>query len=250
VTTWEVLAVLAAGLAAGGVNAIVGAGTLVTFSTLVTIGIPPLTANVSNTVGLAAGSLSSSLGYRRELGEQRSRAVRLAPASVLGGVTGAALLMVLPASTFDAVVPVLILLGVVLVVVQPRLAKRLETPREVVGHGGPLVLLGVFVTGIYGGYFGAAQGVLLIALLAITLDQNLQRVNAMKNLLAALVNVVAAIFFIFAADIDWLVALLIMGSSIVGGWLGAHYGRHLSQTLLRWFIVVIGLVAVIVMVSQ
>ena len=249
-TTWEVLAVLAAGLAAGGVNAIVGAGTLVTFSTLVTIGIPPLTANVSNTVGLAAGSFSSSFGYRRELREQRSRAARLAPSSILGGVTGAALLMVLPASTFDAVVPVLILLGVVLVVVQPRLAKRLETPHEVVGHGGPLVLLGVFVTGIYGGYFGAAQGVLLIALLAITLDQNLQRVNAMKNLLAALVNLVAAIFFIFVADIDWLVALLIMASSIVGGWLGAHYGRHLSQTLLRWFIVVIGLVAVAAMVTQ
>jgi uncharacterized membrane protein YfcA len=249
-TPWEVVAVLAAGLAAGGVNAIVGAGTLVTFSTLVTIGIPPLTANVSNTVGLAAGSFSSSVGYRRELNEQRSRAIRLAPASILGGVTGAALLMVLPSSTFDAVVPVLILLGVVLVVVQPRLAKRLETPHEVVGHGGPLVLLGVFVTGIYGGYFGAAQGVLLIALLAITVDQNLQRVNAMKNLLATLVNLVAAIFFIFAADIDWLVAALIMGSSIVGGWLGAHYGRHLSQTLLRWFIVVIGLVAVTVMVTQ
>jgi uncharacterized membrane protein YfcA len=110
--------------------------------------------------------------------------------------------------------------------------------------------LGVFVTGIYGGYFGAAQGVLLIALLAITVDQNLQRVNAMKNLLATLVNLVAAIFFIFAADIDWLVAALIMGSSIVGGWLGAHYGRHLSQTLLRWFIVVIGLVAIAVMVTQ
>lgn len=241
---------LAAGLAAGGVNAIVGAGTLVTFSTLVTIGIPPLTANVSNTVGLAAGSFSSSLGYRRELSEQRSRAARLAPASILGGVTGAALLMVLPSSTFDAVVPVLILLGVVLVVVQPGLAKRLETPHDVVGHGGPLVLLGVFVTGIYGGYFGAAQGVLLIALLAITVDQNLQRVNAMKNLLAALVNLVAAIFFVFAANIDWLVAVLIMGSSIVGGWLGAHYGRHLSHTFLRWFIVVIGLVAVTVMVTQ
>lgn len=241
---------MAAGLAAGGVNAIVGAGTLVTFSTLVTIGVPPLTANVSNTVGLAAGSFSSSVGYRRELNEQRSRAIRLAPASILGGVSGAALLMVLPSTTFDAVVPVLILLGVVLVVVQPRLAKRLETPHEVVGHGGPLVLLGVFVTGIYGGYFGAAQGVLLIALLAITVDQNLQRVNAMKNLLATLVNLVAAIFFIFAADIDWLVAVLIMGSSIVGGWLGAHYGRHLSQTLLRWFIVVIGLVAVTVMVTQ
>ena len=167
-SAWEVVAVLAAGLAAGGINAIVGAGTLVTFSTLVTLGIPPLTANVSNTVGLAAGSFASSVGYRRELGEQRSRVLRLAPASILGGVTGAALLMLLPSSTFDAVVPALILLGVVLVLVQPRLARRLETPHEVVGHGGPLVLLGVFVTGIYGGYFGAAQGVLLIALLAIT----------------------------------------------------------------------------------
>jgi uncharacterized membrane protein YfcA len=243
------LAVLAAGLAAGGVNAIVGAGTLVTFSTLVTLGVPPLTANVSNTVGLVAGSVASSVGYRSEVQQQRRRLVRLGPASFLGGLTGAALLLVLPSATFDAVVPLLILVGVVLVLVQPRLAARLATPHDVHGEAGGWLLLGVYVTGIYGGYFGAAQGVLLIALMGTLLDQNLQRVNALKNVLAAIVNGVAALVFIVVADVDWMVALLIVAGSTVGGYLGAHYGRRVSQRLLRWVIVAVGLVAVAVMVT-
>lgn len=246
---WQLVAILAAGLVAGGVNAIVGAGTLVTFSTMVTLGIPPLTANVSNTVGLVAGSVASSVGYRQEVRAQRGRLRRLAPASFVGGVTGAVLLLVLPSAAFDAVVPVLILLGVVLVVVQPALSRRLSTPHDVEGHGGPLVLLGVFVTGVYGGYFGAAQGVILIALLATFVDQHLQRVNAMKNVLAALVNAVAAVVFIFSGNVDWAVALTVLASSTVGGYLGAHYGRHIPHAPLRWLIVVVGLLAVVVLVG-
>lgn len=249
-STWEAIAILAAGLVAGGVNAIVGAGTLVTFSTMVTLGIPPLTANVSNTVGLVAGSVSSSVGYRREVGQQRQRLVRLAPASFLGGLTGAVLLLVLPTAAFDTIVPALILLGVVLVIVQPRIADRLATPHDTRGHGGPWALVGVFLTGIYGGYFGAAQGVILIALLATLVDQHLQRVNAMKNVLAALVNAVAAVVFIFVAPVDWTVALLILVSSTIGGFLGAHYGRRVPQAPLRWLIVVVGLIAVVVLVGS
>lgn len=249
-TPWEILAVLAAGLVAGGVNAVVGAGTLVTFSTLVTLGISPLTANVSNTVGLFAGSVASSVGYRAEVRAQRDRVFRLAPASLLGGITGAALLLLLPSSAFDAIVPVLILFGVVLVLVQPAMSKRLETPHSVQGHGGPMTLVAVYLTGVYGGYFGAAQGVILIAILATLVDQHLQRVNAVKNVLAALVNAVAAVVFVFVAPVDWQVALLILVSSTTGGFLGAHYGRGIPQALLRGLIVVVGLIAVVVLVGS
>jgi len=249
VSPWELVAILAAGLAAGAVNAVVGAGTLVTFSTLIALGIPPLTANVSNTVGLVAGSAASSVGYRREVHEQRHRLIRLAPASLLGGITGAGLLLVLPSATFDAVVPALILIGVVLVLVQPRLASRLSTPHDVHRHAGGWLLVGVYITGIYGGYFGAAQGVVLIALLGTFLDQHLQRVNALKNVLAGLVNGVAALIFVFVAPIDWTVAGLLVVGSILGGFVGAHHGRRIPAVMLRWFIVIVGLVAVVVMVT-
>ncbi|MDH4131061.1 MAG: sulfite exporter TauE/SafE family protein [Actinomycetota bacterium] len=249
-TEWEILAVLAAGLVAGGVNALVGAGTLVTFSTLVLLGVPPLTANVTNTVGLVAGSVAGSLGYRPELTGQRSRLRRLGPASLLGGLVGAGLLLVLPSAAFDAIVPALILLGVVLVVLQPRLSQRLAEPHRVAPAPGPVLWGGVFLAGIYGGYFGAAQGVILIALMGILLDRDLQRVNAMKNVLAAVVNGVAALVFVFAADIDWMVAGLLVVSTAAGGWTGARVGRRLPVNVLRTFIVVVGLAAVVVLLAR
>ncbi|HVQ17840.1 MAG TPA: sulfite exporter TauE/SafE family protein [Actinomycetes bacterium] len=243
------VAVLAAGTVAGAVNAVVGAGTLVTFSTLVALGVSPLTANVSNTVGLVAGSVASSVGYRVELRTQRHRMLRLAPAALGGGITGAVLLLLLPSSAFDAIVPILVLAGVLLVLIGPRVASRLATPHDILGHGGVGLLVGVFATGVYGGYFGAAQGVLLIALMGSLLDQDLQRVNALKNFLAALVNAVAAVIFVFAAPVDWtIVGLLVVGSTI-GGFVGAHFGRRLPQAPLRWFIVTIGVVAVVVLVT-
>jgi uncharacterized membrane protein YfcA len=249
-TAWEILAVLAAGLVAGGVNALVGAGTLVTFSTLVLIGVPPLTANVTNTVGLVAGSVAGSLGYRPELSGQRSRLRRLAPASLLGGLAGAGLLLVLPEAAFDTIVPVLILLGVVLVAAQPRLSERLAEPHGVPASPGPVLWVGVFLAGVYGGYFGAAQGVILIALLGTLLDRDLQRVNAMKNVLAAVVNGVAAAVFVLVADIDWLVAGLLVVSAAVGGWTGARVGRRLPAAVLRGFIVAVGLCAVVVLLAR
>jgi uncharacterized protein len=248
-TAWEMLAVLAAGVVAGGVNAVVGAGTLVTFSTLVLLGVPPLTANVSNTVGLVAGSVTSSLGYRPELSGQRSRLRRLAPASLAGGVTGAVLLLLLPSSAFDTIVPLLVFLGVVLVVLQPRLSRRLAAPHAVAHAPGVLLWLGVFAAGVYGGYFGAAQGVILIALMGTLLDPDLQRVNAMKNVLAAIVNGVAAVVFILVADVDWTVALLLALGASTGGWFGARVGRRLPAAVLRAFIVVVGIAAVVVLVS-
>jgi uncharacterized protein len=251
-TFLEGLLVVGAGLFAGAINTIVGSGSLVTFPTLLAIGYSPVTANVSNTIGLSFGSLSGSVGYRRELGGQRHRATVLGTASLTGGITGAVLLLTLPSSVFDAVVPVLILIACALVVVQPRLSRRVaerrlrattETGRPPVEHGGVVLWVGVFLTGVYGGYFGAAQGVILLALLGIFIADQLQRLNAVKNVLALIANGVAAVLFVFVADVAWEVAVLIAVGSVVGGQLGAHVGRRLPATWLRGMIVVIGLVA-------
>jgi uncharacterized protein len=246
----ESVLVLVAGGVAGTVNAVVGAGTLVTFSTLVTLGVPPLTANVSNTVGLVPGSVAGGIGYREELRGQRTRLRRLIPASLLGGISGAALLLLLPPAAFRAIVPVLVLLGVVLVIVQPRLAERLTAQHEVHGRHPSLLWAGVYGSGVYGGYFGAAQGVILIALMGTLLDPDLQRVNAMKNVLAAVVNGVAAVVFVIVAEVDWQVVLLLATGSVVGGWTGARWGRLLPAPVLRAVIVVVGLVAVAVLVRR
>jgi uncharacterized membrane protein YfcA len=238
--------VAAAGLAAGTINTVVGSGTLITFPVLLSLGVPPVTANVTNTIGLVPGSLSGAIGYRRELAGQRDRLVRLGVASTLGGITGALLLLVLPAGVFKAVVPALILLALVLVVAQPKLSRRFIGDAEhphAVGRHPVLLWCIVLATGVYGGYFGAAQGVLLVATMGLMLDTNLQRVNGMKNVLAGLVNAVAGIIFILLANPNWTYVLIIAVSSAVGGQLGAVVGRRLSPVVLRGVIVVVGLAA-------
>lgn len=248
---WEAVAILLAGVAAGGINAVVGSGTLITFPTLLAFGVPPVTANVSNNIGLAPGSVSGAIGYRRELAGQRSRTLRLLSASFVGGLSGAVLLLVLPADAFEAVVPVLIGLGLVLVVVQPRLSRRVAARREAAGESPgdrpdpwwvwPTTLL----AGVYGGYFGAAQGVILMGILGIGIAESLQRLNAVKNVLAAVVNGVAGVLFAIVADVDWWLVLLIAVGSVLGAQLGASVGRRLHPTALRAVIVVVGLAALV-----
>jgi hypothetical protein len=242
----EIIAIGLAGLVAGMINTIVGSGTLITFPVLLAFGYPPVTANVSNTIGLVPGSISGAVGYRRELVGQRRRMMRLGSASVLGGATGAVLLLVLPASAFKTIVPVFIAIALVLVVLQPRLkqllAKREIDPRR---EGGILTLLAIYLTGIYGGYFGAAQGILLLGILGVALSQTLQRTNALKNVLAGLTNGVAGLYFIVAAHVDWAPAGIIACTSIIGAQLGAHYGRRLPPAALRGLIVVVGLTAIV-----
>ena len=239
------MAVGVAGLAAGTINTVVGSGTLITFPVLLSLGVAPVTANVTNTIGLVPGSASGAWGYRRELAGQRDRLTRLGSASLLGGVLGAALLLVLPAGVFRAVVPVLIVLALVLVVVQPRLARRYVGSGRQPEHGRTPVLLWFLVglTGVYGGYFGAAQGVLLVAILGALLERDLQRVNALKNVLAGLVNAVAGLIFIALASPNWVFVAIIAVTSAVGGQLGALVGRRLSPVALRSVIVVVGLAA-------
>jgi uncharacterized membrane protein YfcA len=225
---------------------VVGSGTLVTFPVLLALGYPPVVANVSNTVGLVPGSVSGAIGYREELADQRPRVLRLGTASVLGGITGAILLLELPEDAFEAIVPVLIAIALVLVVAQPRLSRLVAERRSRARpHGGPLLWAGIFGTGVYGGYFGAAQGIILLALMGIAIpDEEIQRLNALKNVLAALVNGVAAVLFIAVADVAWAPALLLAAGAVVGGQLGAKVGRRLSPALLRGVIVVVGLAAI------
>ncbi|WP_410871817.1 sulfite exporter TauE/SafE family protein [Nocardia sp. A7] len=249
--TWlQQVAIFVAGIAAGGINTIVGSGTLITFPTLLAFGLPPVTANVSNTIGLVPGSVSGVIGYRRELRGQRSRMLQLGTASLLGGITGAILLLTMPAAAFKAIVPVLIIVALILVVVQPRLAawvkkRRADGESATPEHGGPILLVAVFATGIYGGYFGAAQGVLLIGLLGVFVHEDIQRLNGVKNALALIVNGVSAVIFIVIAEVDWQVVALIAVGSIIGGQLGAKVGRKLPPNVLRGVIVVVGTIAVI-----
>jgi uncharacterized membrane protein YfcA len=241
----EVVAIAIAGLAAGAINTLVGSGTLITFPVLLAFGYSPVTANVTNTIGLVPGSVSGAIGYRRELAGQRDRAIRLGACSLAGGITGAVLLLVLPASAFKAIVPAFIAVALVLTVLQPRLARWLSTREiDLERKGAVLVPLAVYLTGVYGGYFGAAQGILLLGILGVALAQDLHRTNALKNVLVGLVNGVAGVYFVFAAHVDWGPAAIIACTAIVGAQLGARYGRRLPPYALRAVIVAVGVFAI------
>jgi uncharacterized membrane protein YfcA len=235
-TVWQALAMFGAGLLAGTINAIVGSGSLITFPVLLGLGLSPLVANVSNNVGLMLGNASGVHGYRRELRGQLERVLSIGPWSAAGGLTGAALLLLRP-SSFRTIVPFLVLLAVAMVIAQPTVSKKLAQRGPRPETGGYLFRIGVFLTGIYGGYFGAAQGVILIALLAICLDDELQRLNALKNVCAFLVNGIAGILFIIRAPVNWSAAILIAIGSIIGGQIGASYGRRLPAKVLRAIII-------------
>jgi uncharacterized membrane protein YfcA len=260
-TGWEMVAVAAAGFAAGGINAVVGSGTLVTFPVLLAVGLPPVTATVSNSLGLVTGNLAGAIGYRRELKGQRQLLLRLLPASILGALTGAFLLLHLPASSFEAIVPVLIGLAVVLVAVQPALQRALTRRRPpgeadaepTIGPGRLAALFaGAYATGTYGGYFAASQGVLQIGIFGLLIRESLQRLNALKNVLTTAVNGVAALAYVVVATdrVDWRAALLIAAGALLGGHVGARFGRRLPSAVLRTAIVVLGLIAIGVLLSR
>jgi uncharacterized membrane protein YfcA len=319
----EALAIFAAGFWAGTINVVVGSGTLVTFPVLLLFGYPPLVANVSNNIGLVGGGITGTFGYRSELTGRAATLKRLLPASALGGIAGALLLLVLPAEAFQTIVPILILIGLVMVVwgpaIQRGVARRRETRQSAPIAGQPAVLGGskavhadeqaagdlpqasdiephtaraagpqtaraaapqtgpnaapeagpraapgvrafghsighqiaiiggVFVLGMYGGYFGAAQGVLLVGLLSVLTSDTLQSITGLKNLLTTVVNALAAITFMIVSwhSVDWKVVLLIAVGATLGGIAGARVGRRLSPLLLRTIIVIVGLAALI-----
>ena len=254
-TIGEFVAILLAGIGAGTINTVVGSGSLITFPTLVALGYPPLISNVSNNIGLVPGALSGAYGYRRELEGQRLRLRRLMPASALGALAGSSLLLVLPSDVFDSVVIVLIVLALVLVVTQPRISRRLQARRQASETAHlhrdvtPVVIGLVALAGVYGGYFGAAQGIILIATLGIFVDDSLQRLNGCKNMLSLTVNSVAAVVFVLTTEIDWAVVGVIAIGSTIGGQVGAKVGRRLDPRILRGVIVCVGLVALVRLIA-
>ena len=248
----EIVVILLAGFAAGGINAVVGSGTLITFPTLVAFGYPPVVATMSNAVGLVAGGVSGTWGYRRELRGQWDRLRWQLPASLLGAGLGSYLLLHLPEKAFTTIVPVLLIGALILVVVGPRIQAWARRRAEAEGRSADdisprrsaALTAGTFAVGIYGGYFTAAQGILLIGVMGALLPESMQRMNAAKNLLSLVVNVVAAAAYTVVAfhRISWAAAGLIAVGSLIGGVVGAKYGRRLSPTVLRGAIVVIGLI--------
>ncbi|MEV0960471.1 sulfite exporter TauE/SafE family protein [Streptomyces sp. NPDC049951] len=247
---WEMLAVFAAGIGAGTINTIVGSGTLITFPVLLATGLPPVTATVSNALGLIPGSISGAIGYRAELVGQCRRTLKLGVGALIGGLAGAALLLSLPSTAFETIVPVLVALALVLVILQPRISRAVQRRRELTGtsarpDGGPLLFTGLMLASVYGGYFTAAQGIIYLSLMGMLLDDTMQRLNAVKNVLAAVVNSVAALFFLFVADFDWTAVVLIAVGSAIGGQVGAKVGRRLSPGFLRALIVVVGTAAIV-----
>lgn len=237
----EVLAVVAAGMGAGAVNAVIGSGSLITFPTLLAVGYPAVTANVSNNIGLVPGSMAGVYGYRRELRGQASRVRHLLPASAAGGLTGATLLLTLPSSVFDAIVPALVLLACVLMALQPRLSRWIATRRAPDARDVGLVPIAIsYAAGVYGGYFGAAQGVILLATLSVFVPDRLQRSNALKNVLAGTVNTVAAVLFIVFADVAWEAVAAVAVGATAGGTLGARFGRQIPADTLRVLVIALG----------
>lgn len=248
----DMVLIALAGVGAGAINAVVGSGTLITFPTLVTLGLPPVTATMSNAVGLVAGGVSGTWGYRRELRGQWSRLRWQIPASFVGAAGGAWLLLHLPEKVFLQIVPALLVLALVLVVVGPRIQswakRRAEASGRSLDHVSAMrmtaLVAATFAVGVYGGYFTAAQGILLIAAMGALLPEDMQRMNAAKNLLSLIVNIVAAVAYTVVAfdRISWVAAGLIAAGSLIGGFVGAHYGRQLSPNVLRAVIVVVGLI--------
>jgi uncharacterized membrane protein YfcA len=250
----EIGLIFLAGLWAGTINTIVGSGTLVTFPTLIAFGFPPRVATMSNAIGQVPGGLSGSWGYRRELKGQGRRVRQQLPASILGAITGAFLLLHLPATTFEKVVPVLLVVAIVLVITQPFIQRWLRRRAALKGRDEAAetrgrtiaVIISTYLIGVYGGYFAAAQGVLLVGVMGALLPESLQRVNALKNVLSLGVNLVAATAYTIVAfdQISWAAAGLIAAGTLCGGFIGAKVGRKLPAPVLRGIIVCLGIVAI------
>ena len=243
----EAALIIGAAAFAGALNVLVGGGSLITYPTLLALGYPPVLANVSNNLGLIPGNAAGVLAYRPLLAGQRAPLLALVPASLLGGLSGAILLLALPAKLFAAVVPLLIALASMLMALQPRIRAWIERRQAQQPDTGLPLLAGVYLAGLYGGYFGAAQGVLLLAMMAVGLDENLQRLNGFKNALVLIVNGTAALVFIGFTRVDWQVAALIAVGTAAGGWLGGRFGRRIPEPLMRRTIVATGLVVAVVL---
>ena len=223
------------------VNAVAGGGSLLLFPALLAVGFPPLAANVTNSVIQSAGSAGLALGSRRQLCGQRGRVLSTAGVAVAGSLVGSLLLLVLPPKVFTAVVPVLVALASVLLGVQPWLARWIGEPEPDAPDRRVVLLPAVFLGAIYGGYFGGALGVILIAVLALTAHDDLRRLNAVKGVLGLIISAVSVVVFAIGAPVDWLVVALLAPVNLIGGFLGAKLADRLPAPVLRSAVVVVGL---------
>jgi uncharacterized protein len=255
VTGPETLLVLATGFGAGVLSSTVGVASLLSFPVLVGLGLPPVVANVSNTLGLIPGGLGGVLGYRREVREAGRAARSIVLVCALGAVAGAALLLGLPPGVFESVVPWLILFTCLLVGVQPRISRWLRE-RHAALHGeqrperlhmSPTTTAFATVTGMYGGYFGAGAGVMMVAVLGLGTDLELRVVNGLKTLSLMVGNIVAGLIFVVVADPRWDVVVLLAAGSLGGGYVGARLGRKLPDTVFRGAVVAAGVVAAVLL---
>ncbi|MDR6558295.1 putative membrane protein YfcA [Arthrobacter pascens] len=246
-TAFEAVALILAGMAAGTLNTVVGSGSLITFPVLLAMGYPPVLANVTNNVGVLPGSLSGAWAYREHLHGQGKLLALLITCAGAGGVLGAVLLLNLPASVFDAVVPALILFACLLVVLGPLMKNRLAGRRGPTGASGDRLATigpGAFMTAVYGGYFGAGQGIILLSLLSVGMSGTLHRSNAFKNVLGASANIFAAIVFLSATHIAWAAAGFIAVGAVIGGQIGGRLGKRLPPSAYRLIIVAVGITAI------
>jgi hypothetical protein len=233
---------LAAGLVSGAVNAVAGGGSLLVFPALLAIGMPPLTANVTNSVAQWPGYVGTVFGARAELTGQRLRVVSTTGVAVAGAAVGCALLLVLPGSVFDTVVPALVLLASVMLALSPWLRRWIGAPDDPSAPDRRAVLLpSVFGAAVYGGYFGGALGVILISVLSLTAHDRLVRLNAVKATLSLVIATVTVVIFAAGAPVRWLAVLLLAPTTLIGGFLGAKLARVLPEAVLRWSVVLLGL---------
>jgi uncharacterized membrane protein YfcA len=236
------LALLAvAGLVSGMVNALAGGGSLLLFPALLAVGFPPLAANVTNSVIQCPGYVGLALGSRRELRGQRERVVSTAGVAVAGSLGGSLLLLVLPARVFDAVVPALVARASVLLGMQPWLSRWIGEVEQDAPDRRAILLPAVFLGAIYGGYFGGALGVILIAVLALTAHDDLRRLNAAKGVLSLIISAVTVVVFAIGAPVDWLAVALLAPTTLVGGFIGAKLAGRVPELALRVAVVVVGL---------
>ena len=243
-SAWQIVLLVVLGLVAGAVNAVAGGGSLIVFPVLLAVGLPPLPANVTNSVAQWPGYAGSTVNARHELGGQTRRLVSTSVAAALGSAVGCGLLLVLPQSVFDAVVPVLVLLASLTLGLQPWL-RRWTGRGERTGDAPVALPVTIFVASVYGGYFGGALGVVLIAVLSLLAHDGLGRLNAVKVLLSLVVSTVTVVIFGLFAPVDWFAVLLLAPSTLIGGYLGMAVARRMPAGVLRWSVVVLGVAVAI-----
>lgn len=250
---WEYALLAAAAFAAGAINAVAGGGSLISFPALIAAGYPAKTANVTNTVALWPGYVGGSIGYREELRGQWGRLAQLTVPNVAGALVGAVVLLATPSAAFDAVVPFLIVFAAAVMALQDRIAVYTERHRAAFAETGRMaapVVVSMFLLGVYGAYFGAALGIMTLAVFMVFLVGGIQQLNALKGMSSLIINAVAVVYFALFGPVEWAPAAVMAAGAIVGGYLGVGVARRLGRTWLRITVIAYALVVAAVLFAQ